>query len=122
MSDALLTLEDEEAVLRGAAQVHAALAGILYVERPRLVIRAEEVRGWGLVVVVVFMVVAGVGVGMAIHGGEGAHGDSPLHLRAIGSGSWGGQRAAALNMGSREGPLQIAACTQAPQHSCAQLP
>lgn len=101
MSDALLTLEDEEAVLRGAAQVHAALAGILYVERPRLVIRAEEVRGWGLVVVVVvfMLVVAGVGVGMAIHGGEGAHGDSPLNLRAIGSGSWGGQRAAALNMG-----------------------
>lgn len=41
-SDAILILEDEEVSLRGSAQVHAALAALLYVERPSLAFRAEE--------------------------------------------------------------------------------
>ncbi len=35
-------VQDEEAVLRGAAEVHAALAALLYTERPSLRLRAEE--------------------------------------------------------------------------------
>ncbi|KAG2430320.1 hypothetical protein HYH02_013797 [Chlamydomonas schloesseri] len=42
VSDSLLALEDEEAALRGAAEVHAALAALLYTERPSLALRAEE--------------------------------------------------------------------------------
>ncbi|KAG2430318.1 hypothetical protein HYH02_013795 [Chlamydomonas schloesseri] len=42
VSDSLLALEDEEAALRGAAEVHAALAALLYTERPSLAPRAEE--------------------------------------------------------------------------------
>lgn len=42
VSDALLLLEDVEVVLRGAAQVHAALAALLYTERPSLIFRAEQ--------------------------------------------------------------------------------
>ncbi|PNW89022.1 hypothetical protein CHLRE_01g055151v5 [Chlamydomonas reinhardtii] len=42
VSDSLLALEDEEVALRGAAEVHAALAALLYVERPSLALRAEE--------------------------------------------------------------------------------
>jgi len=42
VEDALLQLEDEEVALRGAAEVHAALAAILYTERPAQVGRAEE--------------------------------------------------------------------------------
>ncbi|KAG2424210.1 hypothetical protein HXX76_014742 [Chlamydomonas incerta] len=42
VSDCLLALEDEEAALRGAAEVHAALAALLYTERPSLALRAEE--------------------------------------------------------------------------------
>ncbi|KAK9831556.1 hypothetical protein WJX74_000071 [Apatococcus lobatus] len=41
-SRAILELEDEEANLRGFAEVHAALACILHAERPREVGRAES--------------------------------------------------------------------------------
>ncbi|KAF5833359.1 hypothetical protein DUNSADRAFT_10400 [Dunaliella salina] len=41
-SDAILLLEDEEVTFRGSAQVHAALAALLYAERPSLAFRAEE--------------------------------------------------------------------------------
>ena len=43
--DALLALEDEEAALKGAAEVHAALAALLWEEKPNLSFRAEQVRG-----------------------------------------------------------------------------
>ncbi len=42
-SDAILSLEDEAYVMVGSAEIHAALAGLLYTERPTLVFRAEEV-------------------------------------------------------------------------------
>lgn len=42
ISDAILVLDDEEVALRGYAEVHAALASILYTERPSQVGRAEE--------------------------------------------------------------------------------
>ncbi|GIL92370.1 hypothetical protein Vretimale_19849 [Volvox reticuliferus] len=41
-SDSILALEDEEVVMRGAAEVHAALAALLYAERPNLALWAEE--------------------------------------------------------------------------------
>ncbi|GIL65688.1 hypothetical protein Vafri_19239 [Volvox africanus] len=41
-SDSILALEDEEVSMRGAAEVHAALAALLYTERPNLALRAEE--------------------------------------------------------------------------------
>lgn len=40
-SDAILQLEDLEVTLRGYAEVHAALAAVLYVERPSLLQSAE---------------------------------------------------------------------------------
>ncbi|KAJ9521794.1 hypothetical protein QJQ45_024659 [Haematococcus lacustris] len=40
--EALLALEDEEVSLRGAAEVHAALAALLWVEKPGLAFRAEQ--------------------------------------------------------------------------------
>lgn len=42
-SDAILALEDEEVALRGSAEVHAALAALMYTERPSLKFRAEQV-------------------------------------------------------------------------------
>ncbi len=42
VSDAILQLEDLEVALRGYAEVHAALAAILYVERPARVQQAEQ--------------------------------------------------------------------------------
>ena len=42
-SDAILELEDEAAAFVGSAEIHAALAALLYVERPGLAFRAEEV-------------------------------------------------------------------------------
>ncbi|KXZ55421.1 hypothetical protein GPECTOR_3g72 [Gonium pectorale] len=41
-SDSILALEDEEVALRGSAEVHAALAALMYTERPSLALRAEE--------------------------------------------------------------------------------
>ncbi|GLI60309.1 hypothetical protein VaNZ11_002425, partial [Volvox africanus] len=41
-SDSILALEDEEVAMRGAAELHAALAALLYTERPNLALRAEE--------------------------------------------------------------------------------
>lgn len=41
-SRAILELESEEVVLTGYAEVHAALAAILYAERPAQVLRAEQ--------------------------------------------------------------------------------
>jgi hypothetical protein len=40
-SDAIIQLEDEEVALRGYAEVHAALAAVLYCERPLQRERAE---------------------------------------------------------------------------------
>lgn len=42
VSDAILVLDDEEVALRGYAEVHAALASVLYTERPSQIGRAEE--------------------------------------------------------------------------------
>lgn len=42
VSDAILQLEDLEVALRGYAEVHAALAVILYVERPARLQQAEQ--------------------------------------------------------------------------------
>ena len=42
-SDAILELEDEAVAFVGSAEIHAALAALLYVERPGLAFRAEEV-------------------------------------------------------------------------------
>jgi hypothetical protein len=42
VSDAILQLEDLEVALRGYAEVHAALAAILYVERPARLNQAEQ--------------------------------------------------------------------------------
>ncbi|KAI7841317.1 hypothetical protein COHA_004936 [Chlorella ohadii] len=42
VSDAILQLQDLEVSLRGYAEVHAALASILYVERPALLEVAEQ--------------------------------------------------------------------------------
>eukprot|EP00803_Ostreobium_quekettii_P000900 evm.model.scf_53EXC.10 EVM.evm.TU.scf_53EXC.10 scf_53EXC:150904-153050(+) len=42
VSDAILALDDEEVSLRGYAEVHAALASVLYAERPSQIGRAEE--------------------------------------------------------------------------------
>ena len=42
VEEALLQLEDEEVSLRGSAEVHAALAAVLHVERPTQVGRAEQ--------------------------------------------------------------------------------
>ncbi|GIL91950.1 hypothetical protein Vretifemale_19640 [Volvox reticuliferus] len=39
---AMMLYQDEEVVMRGAAEVHAALAALLYAERPNLALRAEE--------------------------------------------------------------------------------
>ncbi|PNH11840.1 hypothetical protein TSOC_001277, partial [Tetrabaena socialis] len=44
--DSILALEDAEVSMRGSAEVHAALAALLYSERPNLMLRAEEVRSW----------------------------------------------------------------------------
>ena len=44
-SDAILELEDEAIGLVGSAEIHAALAALMYVERPGLAFRAEEVGG-----------------------------------------------------------------------------
>ncbi|GMH35988.1 hypothetical protein BSKO_03856 [Bryopsis sp. KO-2023] len=41
-SRAILELDDEEVVLRGNAEVHSALAAILYAERPSQILRSEE--------------------------------------------------------------------------------
>lgn len=46
-SDAILALEDEAAQMVGSAEIHAALAALLYEERPSLAFRAEEVRNGG---------------------------------------------------------------------------
>jgi hypothetical protein len=43
-SDALLALEDQEAAVKGTAEVHAALAAVLWRERPLLAFRAEQVH------------------------------------------------------------------------------
>ena len=45
-SDAILELEDEAIGLVGSAEIHAALAALMYVERPGLAFRAEEVCRW----------------------------------------------------------------------------
>jgi hypothetical protein len=42
VEDALLALEDEEVALVGSAEVHAALAAVLYAERPAQRERAEQ--------------------------------------------------------------------------------
>jgi tetratricopeptide (TPR) repeat protein len=42
VEETIMQLEDEEVALRGDAQVHAALAAVLYTERPRQVGRAEQ--------------------------------------------------------------------------------
>jgi hypothetical protein len=42
VSEAILELEDESVQLKGAAEVHAALASVLYVERPKQLLRAEQ--------------------------------------------------------------------------------
>ena len=44
VSDAILELEDEATALVGSAEIHAALAALMYTERPTLAFRAEEVR------------------------------------------------------------------------------
>ena len=41
-SEAILELEDLESSLRGFAEVHAALASIIYAERPSEILYAEE--------------------------------------------------------------------------------
>lgn len=41
-SDAILALEAEASALVGSAEIHAALAALLYSERPNLVFRAEQ--------------------------------------------------------------------------------
>ncbi len=41
-SQALLELEDEEVSMKGQAEVHAALAAVLYAERPAQRLRAEQ--------------------------------------------------------------------------------
>jgi hypothetical protein len=46
-SDAILALEDEVFKMVGSAELHAALAALLYTERPGLGFRAEEVSGGG---------------------------------------------------------------------------
>lgn len=42
VSDALIELEDASVVMHGSAEVHAALAAVLYCERPTQVNRAEQ--------------------------------------------------------------------------------
>jgi hypothetical protein len=42
VSDALLLLEDQEVAMRGSPEVHAALAAMLYAERPPQRFRAEQ--------------------------------------------------------------------------------
>ena len=42
MAGALAALAEEEAALRGYAEVHAALAALLYAERPAQLARAEQ--------------------------------------------------------------------------------
>ncbi len=42
VSNAILELEDEEVAFRGSAEVHAALAAMLYAERPQQRLRAEQ--------------------------------------------------------------------------------
>jgi hypothetical protein len=44
-SDALLALQDQATQLVGSAEVHAALAAVLWVERPNQAWRAEQVGG-----------------------------------------------------------------------------
>ncbi|MEW5302820.1 MAG: hypothetical protein WDW38_004068 [Sanguina aurantia] len=41
-SDAILELQDEEVAMQGRAEVHAAMAALLYTERPLQALRAEE--------------------------------------------------------------------------------
>jgi hypothetical protein len=43
-TDAVLALQDCESRLRGDAEVHAALAALLYAERTPQVLRAEQAR------------------------------------------------------------------------------
>lgn len=42
VSNALLALEDQEVAMRGYPEVHAALAAVLYAERPAQRLRAEQ--------------------------------------------------------------------------------